>query len=506
VKALRFVLASILLCSVVPVSAQETMDETTLRQHIIIAESKPPDSYREEDRTTSTTGDISEVELHRGIDYRVEYEDRLFHDQFGRFEGHTWDQDANGLTTVHELPVGIERPMPMKITVTRVAQPFDAWKETDLDPVGFGWIRYIDPKTFHELRRESVTRYGTITTDFDDFRTVNGYTQPYHWKTDNEVTKIKSDTNVAAFDVRDVTDADLAIPPSRPFLSFPPGRTSVELPTTFLYDKIVVRVMVGDRGLDFALDSGAGGIFIDSAVAKELGLRMSASHSAVTAGRYQTQQGIVPEMRVGDLTMHNVAISTIPFTINYGPYSQQKTTVVGLLGYDFIRSVGLTIDYAHRNVTAVPAGNFAPPVMTPDSDILPIRLGDHVPDISATINGAPAEHIVVDTGGGTSLILFDYFTARYPEAISPKVATYLGNLEGGQMGGVGGPFESKPIRLMTVDIGKYKIPNAVAFKVVSLRSFQFNEDGLVGYEFLKHFTVGFDYAGGKMYLVHNEGQ
>ena len=504
-KALRLALAFVLLCSVVPVAAQETMDEATLRQHMIMAEGKPPDSYREEDRTTSTTGDIAQVEFHRGIDYRVMYDDRLFHDEYGRFEGHSWDQDANGLTTIHELPLGIERPMPTKVTVTRVTAPLNAWKETVLDPVGFGRIRCVDPVTFHVVRLESVTRYGTITTDYDDFRTVGGYTQPYHWKTDNRANKIQSEVHVVAFDVRPVSDGDLAMPPSKPFLSFPSDRTSVELPTTFLYDKIIVRVMVGDRGLDLALDSGAGGIFIDSKVAKELGLKMSASHSAVTAGRYETQQGIVPEMRVGDLTMRNVAINTIPFAFDYGPYSDQRTTTVGLLGYDFIRSVGLTIDYAHRRVTAFPAGNYQPPVMSPNSDVLPIRLGDHVPEISATINGAPAEHILVDTGGATSLILFDYFTARYPEAISPKVATFLGNMPA-QMGGVGGSFESKPIRLMDVGIGKYNIPNAVAFQVVSLRKFQFNLDGLVGYEFLKHFTVGFDYAGGKMYLVRNEGQ
>ncbi|HEY1728049.1 MAG TPA: aspartyl protease family protein [Candidatus Baltobacteraceae bacterium] len=504
-KTLRFFLACLLLCPVMPVTAQETMDETTLRQHMIMAEGKPPDSYFEEDRTTSTIGDVAQVEFHRGIDYRVIFNDRLFHDEVGRFEGHIWDQDANGLTTIHDLPAGNERPMPTKVTVTRVTQPLNAWKETQLNPVGFGRIRYVDPVNFHVVRLESLTRYGTITSDYDDFRTVNGFTQPYHWKTDNQVSKTQSEGNVVAFDVRPVTDGDLAIPPSRPFVSFPSDRASVELPTTFLYDTIIVRVMVGDRGLDLALDSGASGIAIDGQVVKELGLRTSPSHSAVTAGRYETRQAIIPEMRVGDLTMHNVAVNTIPFAFDYGPYTNQRTTAVGLLGYDFLRSVGLTIDYAHRHVTAFPAGSYQPPVMTPDSDILPIRLGDHVPEISATINGASAEHVVVDTGGGTSLILFDYFTARYPEAISPKVTTFLGNMPG-PMSGIGGPFESKPVRLMRVGIGKYNIPNAVAFQVVSLRRFQFNLDALVGYEFLKHFTVGFDYAAGKMYLVRNEGE
>jgi hypothetical protein len=144
--------------------------------------------------------------------------------------------------------------------------------------------------------------------------------------------------------------------------------------------------------------------------------------------------------------------------------------------------------------------------MTPESDILPIRIGDHVPEITATFNGALAEHVLVDTGGGgADFFLFDYFALRYPEAVSPRVATRLDNLQY-VISGIGGGFESKALRLKEVDIGRYHLPNADALQVTSVRKFQFNLDGLVGSSFLQRFTVGFDYADGKMYLVHNEGQ
>ena len=513
-KALRFLLACILLCSVVPVAAQETMDETTLHQHLLMAEGKPPDSYREEDRTTSTSGNYSTVEVHRGIDYRVVWNDDVLHGEYGRFEGHIWDQDSNGLTTTHELPFGNERPMPTKITIARVAQPLNAWKESTLNPQGFGRIRYVDPSTFRVLREVAVTRSGDVTTDYDDFRTVSGYTQSYHWKVDNEANKITSEGRVAAFDIRDVGDGELGIPPSKPFITFPQGQASVELPSTFAFEDVIVRVMVGDRGLDFVLDSGASGIFIDGEVAKELGLKMSLGYSRVVGGRFDTKEAIVPEMRVGDIAMHNVAIQTIPFAFDFAPLPfatgkyghMARTSLVGLSGYDFIRSLGLTIDYAHERVTAFPAGKYVPPVMTPQSDILPIRLGDHVPEITASINGALAERVLVDTGaGGSDFMLFDYFALRYPEAVSPRVAMRLDNLRY-VIHGIGGGFESKAIRLKEVDIGRYHLPNADVIQVTSVRKFQFNVDGLVGSDFLQRFTVGFDYAGGKMYLVHNEGQ
>lgn len=490
------------------------MDATTLRQHILIAEGKPPDEYREEDRTTSTAGDYSQVEFHRGIDYKVEWQDSLFYGEYGRFEGHLWDQNPNGLTTIHEQPLGNERAMPTKVTVTRVAQPLNAWKESTLNPLGFGRVRYVDPSTFRVLRVEAIARTGVITTDYDDFRTVSGYTQPYHWKRDNKANKITSEGHVVALDVREVSDADLAIPPSKPFVSFPQGKESVEIPSTFAFGDVILRVMVGGRGLDFVLDSGSAGIAIDGDVAKELGLKMSPGFSTVTAGRYNTKEAVIPDMRVGDLVMHNVAVETIPFAFDFAPLpfatgkygSMGRLTLVGLLGYDFIRSLGLTIDYMHHRLTAFPAGKYIPPVMTPESDILPIRLGDYVPEITATINGAVAEHVAVDTGAsGADLMLFDYFALRYPDAVSPRVAMRLNNLEYVPHG-IGGGFESKALQLKEVDIGRYHLPNTDALQITSARKFQFNIDGLVGSGFLQRFTVGFDYAGGKMYLVHNEGQ
>jgi hypothetical protein len=264
-------------------------------------------------------------------------------------------------------------------------------------------------------------------------------------------------------------------------------------------------VMIGNRGLDFELDSGdSQGISIDAEVAKELGLKTFATHSEVAGGRFNSSLVVVPGMKVGDVTMQNVSAHTLPFGWDYGRVS--RTELVGLLGYDFIRSLGITIDYTKHRLTAFPAESYVPPTMTPSSDILPIRLGNHVPEIAAVINGNVAEHVVVDTGArGAQFILFDYFAMRYPEAFAPNVARLLGGLPYVPKG-IGGGFKAEPYELKEVDIGRYHFYKYDALKVVSEQRFQFQEDGLIGSDILKHFTVGFDYAGGKMYLVHNPGQ
>jgi predicted aspartyl protease len=350
-------------------------------------------------------------------------------------------------------------------------------------------------------RVDDITHSGRVETDYDDFRTIGGYTIAFDSKTHNEVSRTQSETKIVTFEARSVPDSDLRMPPTKPFVTFPAGLSSVELPARFVLPHVIVRIMVGNRGLDFILDSGAGGIFIDSDVARELGLKPFAEHSAVTAGRYDTANAIVPEMRVGSLTMQNVAVQIGPLGWEEG-FGGVKS--VGLLGYDFIRSIGLTIDYEHKRVTAVEPKNLTPPVMTPESDILPISLGSHQPMIAVTVNGAIAERMVVDTGWSTDLGLFDYFIRRYPEAFDPKIAFRFDNTQ--VYSGVGGRLKTRGYRLKTVDIGRYHLNDFDALVVVAPESYEGTTDGVIGPGILQHFTVVFDYAGGKMYLVHNEGQ
>jgi hypothetical protein len=365
---------------------------------------------------------------------------------------------------------------------------------------GAGSIRYIDPQTYRVLRVDDITHSGRVETDYDDFRTIGGYTISFDSKTHNEVNRTQSETKIVMLEARTVSDADLQMPPTKPFVAFPSGVSSVEIPARFVLPHVIVRVMVGNRGLDFILDTGAGGIYIDSGVARELGLKAIAERSAVTAGRYDTANAVIPEMRIGPLTMQNVAVQMGP--LGWDELGDVKA--VGLLGYDFIRSVGLTIDYKDKRVTAVEPGSFTPPVMTPESDILPIRLGSHQPMIAVTVNGAIAERMVVDTGWSSDMALFDYFIRRYPEAFDPKVAFRLENSQA--YSGIGGHLNTKGYRLKTVDIGRYHLRDFDTLEIVSPQSYEGTTDGVIGPGILQHFTLVFDYAGGKMYLVHNEGQ
>jgi hypothetical protein len=140
--------------------------------------------------------------------------------------------------------------------------------------------------------------------------------------------------------------------------------------------------------------------------------------------------------------------------------------------------------------------------MTPDSDILPVRVVDHQPVLSVTLDNALAEHMVIDTGAGADMIVFDSFSRRYPEIFGASGATaedpvlYSGAKEP----------NAKGFRMEEVHVGRYEFKMFDIINMASLKNYPPDTDGLVGPGMLEHFTATLDLVGGKLYLVHSPGQ
>ena len=470
------------------------MDASTLTQRMIAAQGKPPSQYREEIiAASSLEGTFLRREYHRGLDFRIVYGTGPFQHQSGRAEGREWDQDANGITTLHDATLSQERVEPRRVIVTRVNQPIAAWRIADQDVHGYGTIQYLDPVTYLPVRVEDNTPTGTITTVYSDFHPENGYTIAHHWVTDDGTTGAHIDANVITFSATTIADADLAMPPSRKFVEFPSGGAPVTLPTNYNPPHVVVRVAIGDKTFNFLLDTSSQGITLDANVARQLGL-VNTTQTLLANARRTGVQTVVPEMRIGALKMHNVVVALGPVSAN----QQIDSQAVGALGYDFFRSATVTFDASKHRVTAVPSDQFTAPVMTPDSDILPVRVVDHQPVLSATINGAVAERIVLDTGAGTDMILFGYFARRYPEIFASKVAT---SQDPTLYSGAKEP-DAKGYRMQDVEIGRYKFKPFDVTTVDQLKNYAPETDGLLGPGILDHFSASLDLVGGKLYLVY----
>ncbi|MBD5633932.1 MAG: aspartyl protease family protein, partial [Candidatus Eremiobacteraeota bacterium] len=287
----------------------------------------------------------------------------------------------------------------------------------------------------------------------------------------------------------DVSDAEVAIPRDRRTLvEFPAGVDSVRLPVRIVNDRIYVRIDIAGRGLDFLLDTGAAAITIDDSVARELGLPIYGRTTQTVAGSFATGRVVVPSASVGPLAMHDVVMRTVPFSA-----SEAKTVrVVGLLGYDFLCSLALKIDYVAGTIEALRPGALVPP---PGAGTLDVRLNSGAPVARATVGNATGDDFIIDTGAAFSYVIFQRFARAHPDALEIGGKESYGT-------GVGGTFGYRSIASKKVVLGPWSFEDAAGVEALSANAFGFdNEDGLIGADILKRFTVYLDYPGGRVFLA-----
>ena len=479
-----------------PAAADTVPDLAVLRERIRASGGPIPDSWRETDETVSSDGTTTiERDYRRGKDYRYTFDVGPFHTESGVFGGQRWHMNDNGQVVVDLPDPGRATPEVTTTTVEAIHAPVEGYVIAVLNAQGHGTKEYVDGATWRVVRREQLTTNGTIVTTMDDVRADNGRTFAHHWHVENGYADTSSDLHVLAYAPDEVAASDVAVPkPRRTLVGFPPGAGPVELPARFGRSHVYVRVTIGGRGLDFVLDSGAGRITLDSDVARELGLKEYGKHSAVTARRYTTARTIVPEMRVGSLVMRDVAIQEVP----HGWIAEPGVKEVGLLGFDFLAELGVTIDYEHRRVTVVPDSAYVPPA-DPATIPVDLRLGGGQPRATVALNGAIAERFIIDTGGAGAFLIFDYFARRHPEALLDRGG---GSERQRSLTGIGGAFEVQPYQIESLKLATVNFTDFVGYRVKG-NAYAQNDDGLLGPEFLRLFTLGFDYGNSRLYLVPN---
>jgi predicted aspartyl protease len=481
--------------------AAEIPDVATVREHVRAAGGTELAMERETVAYETFGLHGKRTTLRIGADFREDVTFGPLMTASGTIHGHDWHQNANGQTVIDQPDsAGVTDEPVQRTTGTKIAPITTPVIGFVLSSSSSGAVTkdYVESSTWHIVRRDRISGSETTTYTYDDFRTVAGQTKPWHWTARDGDPQDDAEDRIVSDDAGPVTEADLAIPPPRRNLTdFPEGKTSVSLPVRKVDDQFIAHVYVGSRALDLVIDTGASGIVLDDAAVALLGLKTYGSYTnAANAGRYKTTSAIVPEMDIGDLKMHDVVVHTIPHFPDDHP---GQYILSGLLGFDFIASVVLKMDYEHSQVTAIDPSAFSPP-RDKRTDALVVRVGDGQPLTDVKVNGAVGDRFAVDTGAGTGLLVFNYFARRHPEALKD---TSGGILRKGQMMGVGGLFQTDPYQLDSVQVGNVIFKKFIAQVVASSNAYGGDDDGLVGSEFLKFYTVYTDYVDSMIYLVPN---
>jgi predicted aspartyl protease len=475
--------------------ASPTAEELVARSKLAEDAAHRPEAERETWEFHAATLDGTLELVRRGDDSVTESSLGPFHTERGVWHGEHWHQNENG-ETVLERPEPSQSERPVTQTVERVREPVDAWALTTTYASGHVTRIFYDPRTYYVVRSEKTVAGRTIHTNYDDFRTdARGRTRFWHYYGGDDRPDNDFDYRLTSDDeTTDVAEADVAIPRDRRTLvEFPAGVDTVRLPARIENDRIYVRLNVAGRGLDFLLDTGASAITINETVARELKLPIYGRSTQTIAGSFVTARVVAPEIAIGPLVMHDVVLRTVPLASN----ESRDTRIVGLLGFDFLDAVGLKIDYENGTVDALRPGSLVPPA---NATPLDVRLNSGWPVVHATVGEASGDDFILDTGAAVTYVVFQRFTRAHPEAFGDETDTPVLSASG-----VGGSIPYRTVTAKRIGIGPLNFDDERGGdEAVSANALGFdNQDGLIGGDILKLFTVYLDYGASRVYLEPN---
>lgn len=450
----------------------------------------------------------TQVEYRAGDDYREDTTLGPFVESEGSYRGHRWDRNANGLTVqmtdLHQRDNVDEhalsswgKPQSGVTLIGESAQPH-AYVVRVSPKGGRLEYRFYDTSTFLLVRTEKIVEDRRVVTEYDDYRTVNGIRRPWHVHSSDGRPYNEFDWTLRAVQDDPVIDVSkFTAPASAQLVHFSSARST--LPATISDDRIIVTVQMAGRKVNLQLDSGAAQILLDRSVVDALKFPSYGKTTQTTAGSYTATRTIVPQMRIGDAVMENVAVTSAPFE----RWGDPKTPIAGLLGYDFISGTVVHIDYEHGNVEALSPDGFTPPE---GSIVLPVRLDDRVPVVSVNLGNLRAEHFILDTGADRSLIFSSFADAHLDELRDQGLGTQYDEAYPffNRMLGVGGEVKTTHLQVPALTFGSAKFSKMLFIVSHDAAAFESEDfDGLLGQDVLRNFDVYLDYPHLRVCLVPN---
>ena len=466
-----------------------------------------------EDDAISTNGLTG---TYHAVSYRGTYRTTTTLGPFTTSDGYdgqtTWSEDENGQVVqvqgVHQRGAADARALGDALShpgngvklLGEVTSPVAAYVVEVNPPDGRKEWVFFDKTTGLIDRTERVFPDARVVNTYADFKTRNGRTEAWSGHYSDGDAANDEDWHITGLQIKPQIDqSEVAEPASRTFVEFPAGATSVKLPARILDGRITVTLTIGGKGYDFLLDSGSSDINVDWAAAQQMGLKPYGKSVGDAAGKFTSSESVIPEADVGDLKMHDVAVTILPYT----EQPAEGTELVGLLGYDFIAGAELSIDYDNKSVTALTPRQYVP---SPQALVIPAALDDRIPVVAAQIGQAFGDHFIIDTGADLGYI-FPGFVAAHPHDVADKgggasVSAYEPFM---YSEGVGGETRLKPTEVGVFQIGGVRFEDWMVYTMPE-NTVQQDEDfdGLIGYDFLRYFTVVFDYADEQIYLEPND--
>lgn len=251
---------------------------------------------------------------------------------------------------------------------------------------------------------------------------------------------------------------------------------------------ILLPVKVNGQGpFQFILDTGASTSLLSPELAGRLNVEPTGSREGQTAGgKVAVSLGRAQSLDLGGAILTDAEIAIVEL----GHIARAVgADIDGDLGYNFFKHFRLTIDYQTNQLHLQDPRRFESVGNSGALTEVPMRLAAPAKPlilVDTYINGAGPFQFAIDTGSSTS-------------AISPELAAQF-KLQTAPVGRVttgGAQIDLVAATLETLQVGRAKIPQVPVVIGPFLRMLSevagAKLEGIIGYNFLRHFKVVMDY-------------
>ena len=279
-----------------------------------------------------------------------------------------------------------------------------------------------------------------------------------------------------------------------------PSTHITSFPFTILTGGIViVRAQVNDYpdSLNFILDTGGGGISLDSSTASRYNMPIIPSEKTIkgVAGIRKVSFLYNAILGLPGLTVENLNFHVNDYSILSEVYGLR---IDGIVGYSFLSRYIVKLDYDSSLMHVFTQGQYIYP---PGGHLLnPMFTSIPIQSVQFTDNGNFTHRFYLDTGGGLNFLLSERLVKDSAVLSRKRKGPFLTQAEG-----LGGRVNMRLTTVRAIKIGPYrfkKVPTLLFDDEFNVLNYPF-VGGLVGNDILRRFNVTLNYAKQEVYLIPN---
>ena len=358
---------------------------------------------------------------------------------------------------------------------------------------------FIDKKTFLPFSMEALSKDGTTTTYFEDWRELNGVKMPFRFRQvePNPINNAVVQQESIQFNTSITANIFTRPTPATPDFRFTIGQRSARMPIDRLGNGIFVQARINNsQPLWFGIDTGASATVIDARRARALGLKSAGNIAAsATGGSAQVQFTKGVNFTLPGVKLMNQSVVSIPFRKEL----EFRPNFAGILGYDFISRFVMEIDFLNKTLTLYDAKTYE---YAGSGKRVPITV-EGTPFVQAEVKTSGHDPVSgrfeIDTGYDGAMTLYQPFVKAHPGLEPPAAA------EQGTRQGLGTSAQSFRARVERFSFADFSFADVVTDFTVGEEGAGGDRDvaGLIGNEIFSRFKVIFDYSRQEMILEPN---